>query len=265
MIRDRKDIPRFKDVSDAEWNDYRWQLRNRLTTTDDFAGVLHLTDAQRADLDACMGKFRVSVTPYYASLMDPDDSRTRCACRPCPTPAELVIHARGRQGRRLARTSTHRRRASRTATRTACSSWSPRCAACTAATARAGAWWAAPRTSSPRPRSTTPSSTSSVPPRSATCSSAAATRWCSRDDQLEDIIRARARHRPRGDHPHRHARMPVVCPQRITPELVDDAQASTTRCTSTRTSTTPRSSRPRASSPATGSPTPASRWATRRC
>ena len=74
MIRDRKDIPRFKDVGDADWNDYRWQLRNRLTTTEDFDSVLNLTDTQRRDLDACMGKFRVSVTPYYASLMDPDDS-----------------------------------------------------------------------------------------------------------------------------------------------------------------------------------------------
>ena len=71
MIRDRKDIPRFKDVSEADWNDYKWQLRNRLTTTEDFESVLNLTDAQRMDLDACMGKFRVSVTPYYASLMDP--------------------------------------------------------------------------------------------------------------------------------------------------------------------------------------------------
>ena len=93
MIRDRKDIPRFKDVSDAEWNDYRWQLRNRLTTTDDFAGVLNLTDAQRKDLDACMGKFRVSVTPYYASLMDPDDATDPVRMQGVPTPAELVIHA----------------------------------------------------------------------------------------------------------------------------------------------------------------------------
>ena len=93
MIRDRKDIPRFKDVSDADWSDYRWQLRNRLTTTDDFAGVLNLTDAQRKDLDACMGKFRVSVTPYYASLMDPDDATDPVRMQGVPTPAELVIHA----------------------------------------------------------------------------------------------------------------------------------------------------------------------------
>ena len=93
MIRDRKDIPRFKDVADADWNDYRWQLRNRLTTTEDFESVLNLTDAQRTDLDACMGKFRVSVTPYYASLMDPDDPTDPVRMQGVPTPAELVIHA----------------------------------------------------------------------------------------------------------------------------------------------------------------------------
>ena len=62
MTRSYNDIPLFKDVTDEEWNDYRWQLRNRLTTTADFEQVLNLTDQQRADLDACMGKFRVSAS-----------------------------------------------------------------------------------------------------------------------------------------------------------------------------------------------------------
>ena len=93
MTRDRKDIPLFKDVSDADWGDYRWQLRNRLTTTDDFAQVLNLDAKQRADLDATMGKFRVSVTPYYASLMDPDDLHDPVRAQAVPTPAELVVRA----------------------------------------------------------------------------------------------------------------------------------------------------------------------------
>ena len=94
MIRDRKDIPLFKDVSDAEWNDYRWQLRNRLTTTDGLRAACSTSPTQqRKDLDACMGKFRVSVTPYYASLMDPDDPTDPVRMQGVPTPAELVIHA----------------------------------------------------------------------------------------------------------------------------------------------------------------------------
>ncbi len=92
MTRSYHDIPLFKDVTDEEWNDYHWQLRNRLTTTGDFDQVLNLSDVQRADLDACMGKFRVSVTPYYASLMDPDDPACPVRMQAVPSPAELVIH-----------------------------------------------------------------------------------------------------------------------------------------------------------------------------
>jgi lysine 2,3-aminomutase len=38
-----------------------------------------------------MGKFRVSVTPYYASLMDPDDPSCPVRMQAVPTPAELVV------------------------------------------------------------------------------------------------------------------------------------------------------------------------------
>ena len=91
MTRSYNDIPLFKDVTEAEWNDYGWQMRNRLHTTDDFAGVLNLSDRQRTELDACMGRFRVSVTPYYASLMDPDDPTCPIRMQGVPSPAELVI------------------------------------------------------------------------------------------------------------------------------------------------------------------------------
>ena len=53
--------------------------------------MLNLTDEQRADLEACMGKFRVSVTPYYASLMDPDDPSCPVRMQGVPTPAELIV------------------------------------------------------------------------------------------------------------------------------------------------------------------------------
>jgi len=93
MIRDRKDIPLFKDVSDADWSDWHWQFRNRLTTVEDFTELLGLDEAQRADLEECLGRFRVSVTPYYASLIDPDDPYDPVRAQAVPTPAELVVHS----------------------------------------------------------------------------------------------------------------------------------------------------------------------------
>jgi lysine 2,3-aminomutase len=92
MTRSYTDIRLFKDVTPEEWSDYRWHLRHRLTTTADFEQVLNLSGQQRADLDACLGKFRVSVTPYYASLMDPGDHTCPVRMQGVPTPAELVIH-----------------------------------------------------------------------------------------------------------------------------------------------------------------------------
>ena len=81
MARHYGDIPLFKDVTDEQWNDWHWQVRHRLSTVEDLDQVLHLTDEQRADLERCMGRFRVAVTPYYASLMDPDDPSCPCASR----------------------------------------------------------------------------------------------------------------------------------------------------------------------------------------
>ena len=91
MTRRYTDIPLFRDVSEDDWNDYRWQLRHRLRTTEDFAQVLNLSEQQREDLDACMGKFRVSVTPYYASLMDPNDPKCPVRMQAVPSRAELDI------------------------------------------------------------------------------------------------------------------------------------------------------------------------------
>jgi len=90
--RDWKQIPLFAQVSDEEWNDYRWQLRHRLTSVEEFEQVLHLSEQQIADLEATLGKFRVAVTPYYASLMDPDDPRCPVRMQGVPSPAELVVH-----------------------------------------------------------------------------------------------------------------------------------------------------------------------------
>ncbi len=91
MQRHYSEIPRFRDVTDAQWNDWRWQVRNRLTTVEDFEQVLRLSAEQRADLQACMGRFRVAVTPYYASLMDPDDPDCPVRMQGVPSPKELII------------------------------------------------------------------------------------------------------------------------------------------------------------------------------
>ena len=85
------EIPLFNGVPETDWNDWKWQVRHRLTTLDDFEQVLHLDDAQREDITRCLGRFRVAVTPYYASLMSPDDERCPVRLQGVPNSKELIV------------------------------------------------------------------------------------------------------------------------------------------------------------------------------
>jgi len=64
--------PLWADVPDEKWNDWRWQLSNRVNDLAEIEQILHLTDEEREGLSA-PDKFRVDVTPYFISLIDPDD------------------------------------------------------------------------------------------------------------------------------------------------------------------------------------------------
>jgi len=64
--------PIWEDVPDAQWNDWRWQLSNRVNDLAEIERVLELTDDEREGLSA-PDKFRVDITPYFISLIDPED------------------------------------------------------------------------------------------------------------------------------------------------------------------------------------------------
>ena len=84
-----KRAPIYQDVPDDQWNNWRWQLTNRLNTVEDFEKVLHLTEAERNAL-ATPGLFRVDITPYFVSLIDPDDPNDPIRKQVVPTDSEIV-------------------------------------------------------------------------------------------------------------------------------------------------------------------------------
>jgi lysine 2,3-aminomutase len=62
----------WADVADEQWDDWRWQLSHRVNSVDEIGAVLDLTDEEREGLSA-PGHFRVDITPYFLSLIDPHD------------------------------------------------------------------------------------------------------------------------------------------------------------------------------------------------
>jgi lysine 2,3-aminomutase len=63
---------RWLDVPDEQWNDWRWQLSHRVNDLEEVGQILELTDEERDGLSA-PDKFRVDITPYFISLIDPKD------------------------------------------------------------------------------------------------------------------------------------------------------------------------------------------------
>lgn len=63
----------YPHVSREEWNDWRWQLQNRITSVEELSLILRLSDKEKEAMEKGRDIFPFSVTPYYASLLDRDD------------------------------------------------------------------------------------------------------------------------------------------------------------------------------------------------
>ena len=61
------------NASEAEWHDWRWQMRHRVHDLDTLARYIRPTASEREAVEKTAGIFRWTITPYYASLMDPVD------------------------------------------------------------------------------------------------------------------------------------------------------------------------------------------------
>ncbi len=81
----------WRDVPDADWDDWRWQLRHRLRTADELARHFTITPELRAFLNAGNG-FEVAVTPFFASLCRPFDPTCPLTRQVLPDVGELNVH-----------------------------------------------------------------------------------------------------------------------------------------------------------------------------
>ena len=79
--------PIWEDVPDEKWNDWRWQLSNRVNDLEEIEQILELTDEEREGLSV-PDKFRVDITPYFMSLIDPKDPNDPIRLQVIPTARE---------------------------------------------------------------------------------------------------------------------------------------------------------------------------------
>lgn len=89
--RRHSDIPLWRDATDAEWNDWRWQFSHRLSTGDELRRVFALSDEEERAIAGSKNLFRLAITPHYATLVDPDDPQCPMRRQALPTASEFAV------------------------------------------------------------------------------------------------------------------------------------------------------------------------------
>ncbi|MBQ5976125.1 MAG: lysine 2,3-aminomutase [Bacteroidales bacterium] len=70
-VNRRKEL--FPAVTDEQWNDWKWQVKNRIETYEELSKYFTFSDEEAEGIKKALAKFRMAITPYYLSLIDPDD------------------------------------------------------------------------------------------------------------------------------------------------------------------------------------------------
>ncbi len=87
-MRDYREIALWRDVALPQWQDWKWQMRNRLRTAAEVGAVVQLTAEETAGLAYAEDGFPVGITPYYAALMHPTDASCPIRRQAIPVAAE---------------------------------------------------------------------------------------------------------------------------------------------------------------------------------
>ncbi|MFP4646173.1 MAG: lysine 2,3-aminomutase [Candidatus Bipolaricaulota bacterium] len=87
--RDFEEMSLWSGVSREEWNDWHWQLRNRITSVDELAKVIDLSPQEKEEISKSLNQLRMAITPYFATMMDPSDRACPVRRRAVPEGKEL--------------------------------------------------------------------------------------------------------------------------------------------------------------------------------
>ncbi len=80
----------YPSVSKEQWNDWRWQLQNRIRKAEELSLIVRLSKAEKEAFHHSNGMFPLSITPYYASLLDRDDANQPLRRCVIPVASELI-------------------------------------------------------------------------------------------------------------------------------------------------------------------------------
>lgn len=69
----------------GDWDDYRWHMSHFIKETETLGKIIRLSDQEKADIQKTAGQYRWQISPYYASLIDPEDRSCPAFMQSVPT------------------------------------------------------------------------------------------------------------------------------------------------------------------------------------
>lgn len=81
----------FPHVSEEHWNDWKWQVKNRIETLGELKKYIPLSAEEEEGVAKSLQTLRMAITPYYLSLIDPNDKNCPVRKQAIPTGAETHI------------------------------------------------------------------------------------------------------------------------------------------------------------------------------
>ncbi|HVE87339.1 MAG TPA: KamA family radical SAM protein, partial [Myxococcales bacterium] len=78
-------------ATSAEWGDWRWQMRHAVRGLEALERAVPLTSEERAGCVETAARFRLGISPYYLSLVDPDHPLCPVRMQAIPVRAEARV------------------------------------------------------------------------------------------------------------------------------------------------------------------------------
>ena len=75
----------------ANWNNWKWQYSHRITSAETLSEIITLSEKEKQEIARSLVSFRMAITPYYASLMDPEDPLCPIRMQAVPSINEISI------------------------------------------------------------------------------------------------------------------------------------------------------------------------------
>lgn len=88
-MADRRKIL-FPEVTDEQWYDWKWQVKHRIETLEELKKYLKLTEEEEEGVRKSLETLRMAITPYYLSLIDPENPN--CPIRKQAVPTIMETH-----------------------------------------------------------------------------------------------------------------------------------------------------------------------------